>query len=47
MIILIFSSVVLAVLVIATITDLVLFLMGVGKAKAPQVDELAAPSLPD
>ena len=47
MIILILSYVVLAVLVIATITALVLFLMGVRKAKEREVDALAAPSLPD
>lgn len=47
MIILILSYVVLAVLVIATITALTLFLMGVRKAKEREVDALAAPSLPD
>lgn len=47
MTILILSYVVLTVLVIATITALVLFLMGVRKAKEREVDALAAPSLPD
>lgn len=47
MIILILSYVVLAVLVIATIAALTLFLMGVRKAKEREVDALAAPSLPD
>lgn len=47
MIILILSYVVLAVLVIATIAALALFLMGMRKAKEREVATLAAPSLPD
>lgn len=47
MIILILSYVVLAVLVIATIVALTLFLVGVRKAKEREVATLAAPSLPD